>query len=310
VVVSGSGPKQPTAASAVAPGGAAPAWPEGWPAGRLEALIREALDEDVGSGDATCAACLPPGLRARAVLLVKAPGVVAGLPVAARVFAAVDPSIVWRPLAEDGLRVAAPPVRLAEVEGSARAILVAERLALNFLQRLSGIATLTARCVEAAAGRADILDTRKTTPGLRWLERYAVRTGGGRNHRFGLSDGILIKDNHVRACGGVAAAVSAARRRGPQGLRVEVECTTLDEVQAACDAGAEIILLDNMAPELLARAVRLIGGRTRTEASGGVTLANLPQIAATGVDAISLGMLTHSAPALDLSLEVETSEAN
>ncbi len=280
-------------------------WPEGWPAVQLTALCAAALAEDIGSGDVTTEACLPPGARARAVLLGKERGVVAGLPVAAACFALADPGAVWRPLASDGHTMHDVPARLAEVEGSARGLLAAERVALNFVQRLSGIATRTAEAVRIAAGRADVLDTRKTTPGLRWLERYAVRTGGGRNHRFGLADGILIKDNHARAAGGVGAAVRAARRAGPRGLRVEVECESLAQVDEALAAGAEIILLDNMTVPELRAAVQRIAGRARTEASGGITLANLADVVATGVDAASLGSLTHSAPALDVSLEVE-----
>jgi len=280
-------------------------WPAGWPAAALDRLLLAALQEDAGSGDITSELTVPAGLQAHAVLLAKQPGRIAGLPLAARVFGLVDPGVRWRPLLADGAGVTTCPTVLAEVAGNARGLLRAERIALNFLQRLCGIATVTARCVEIAAGRLDILDTRKTTPGLRWIERYAVRVGGGKNHRFGLSDGILIKDNHLRAAGGVTVAVAAARRDGPQGLRVEVECTTLAEVREAVAAGAEIILLDNMAPALLRDAVAVIGGRARTEASGGVTPATLAAVAATGVDAVSLGMLTHSAPALDISLEIE-----
>ncbi len=280
-------------------------WPEDWPAAHLDRLLQAALDEDGGSGDITSALCVPGRLHARAVLLCKQPGVIAGLPVAARVFGLVDPAVHFLPLVEDGCRVVETPCRLAELEGRARGLLRAERVALNFMQRLSGIASVTARCRELAAGRVTVLDTRKTTPGLRYLERYAVRVGGGTNHRFGLADGILIKDNHLRAAGGVAAAVGAARRHGPQGLRVEVECTGLEEVGQAVEAHADIILLDNMSPVQLREAVRIIGGRARTEASGGISPANLAEVAATGVDAVSLGMLTHSAPALDLSLEIE-----
>ncbi len=279
-------------------------WPEAWPGGALDSLLHAALTEDLGSGDVTTECCVPPGLRAKAVLLAKAPGVIAGLPASARVFGLLDPEVRWRPLVGDGARVE-PMTRLAEVEGSARVVLVGERLALNLLQRLSGIATVTARCVAISGGRVDILDTRKTTPNLRWLERYAVRTGGGRNHRFHLADGVLIKDNHVRAAGGVGPAVRQARRLAPQGLRIEVECTTLEEVDAALEAGADIILLDNMAPPMLRAACQRIAGRARTEASGVVTPQNLAEVAGTGVDAVSLGMLTHSAPALDISLEIE-----
>jgi nicotinate-nucleotide pyrophosphorylase (carboxylating) len=279
-------------------------WPAGWPAASLDRLLASALEEDLGSGDVTTLAVVDEGLAARAVFWAKASGVVAGLPVAARVLALVDPEVVFAPLVAEGAAVG-PGTALARAEGRAASLLQAERVALNFLQRLSGVATLTARFVAAAGGRAEILDTRKTTPGLRWLERYAVRLGGGRNHRFGLSDGILIKDNHVRAAGGVAAAVRRARARGPRGLRIEVECTTLEEVDAALQAGADIVLLDNMTPPLLAEAVARVAGRARTEASGGVTLDNVAAVAATGVDAISVGALTHSAPALDISLEFE-----
>lgn len=280
-------------------------WPEGWPAAALQALCAAALAEDLGSGDVTSEVCLPPGAVARAVLLAKHPGVIAGLPVAEACFALADPRLRWSPLVDDGFRVREVPARLALIEGSARGILAGERVAVNFLQRLSGIATQTAAAVALVGGRAAVLDTRKTTPGLRFLERYAVRQGGGRNHRFGLSDGILIKDNHIRAAGGVGLAVRAARARGPQGLRVEVECETLAEVEQALEAGAEIILLDNMTPPQLREAVAAIAGRARTEASGGVSMETLGAVAATGVDAVSLGLLTHSAPALDVSLEVE-----
>lgn len=281
-----------------------PRWPSGWPGTELDRLIATALAEDIGSGDVTSLAVVPEGAQAEAVLLAKQAGVIAGLPVAAAVFAAVDPDLRWQGLASDGVSVTEIPHPLAQVRGSARSILAAERLALNFVQQLSGVATLTARVVAAAGPGIEVLDTRKTTPGLRWLERYAVRMGGGRNHRFGLSDGVLIKDNHVRAAGGVGEAVHQAKQRAPFGLRIEVECTTLTEVEQAVEAGAEIILLDNMPPGILQRAVQRIGGRARTEASGGITLENIAAVAATGVQAVSLGALTHSAPALDISLEI------
>lgn len=280
-------------------------WPEGWPASDLDDLIGRALTEDVGQGDVTTAACVPAGLAARALVVAKQDGVVAGLPVVARVFGRLSPEIRWRALKEDGETVNDPPSRLAEVSGPAAAILAGERVALNLLQRLSGVATLTRAATRLAAGRAEILDTRKTTPGLRWLEKYAVRVGGGRNHRFGLSDGVLIKDNHAAAAGGIAAAVRAARANAPFGLRIEAECRTQQEVAAALSAGADILLLDNMTPDELRRAVTLVAGRVRTEASGGVTLENLATVVATGVDSISLGALTHSAPAVDISLEIE-----
>ena len=278
-------------------------WPAGWPGAALDGLILAALDEDVGSGDVTSAAVVPEGLAAHGVFLIKQAGVLAGLPVVARVFGLVDPGVVFQASVGEGAWVS-PQQAVATVAGSARSLLQAERVALNFLQRLSGTATLTARFVAIVAGRADVLDTRKTTPGLRWMQRYAVRVAGGRNHRFGLDDGILIKDNHIRAAGGVGPAVRRACAGGPQGLRVEVECTTLDEVDAALAAGAEIILLDNMDPPGLRAAVARIAGRARTEASGGISLSNVADVAATGVDALSIGALTHSAPALDISLEI------
>jgi nicotinate-nucleotide pyrophosphorylase (carboxylating) len=208
-------------------------------------------------------------------------------------------------LAADG-DACASGTRLATVEGPAADVLVGERLALNFVQQLSGVATLTRRYVEAVRGtRARVVDTRKTTPGLRALEKYAVRMGGGHNHRAGLDDGILIKDNHLVAAGGVAAAVGAARQGAPHGLKVQVECATLAQVDAALAAGADAILLDNMTPDALADAVRRIAGRALVEASGGVTLATIRAIADTGVDLISVGALTHSAPAVDLSLKIQ-----
>ncbi len=279
-------------------------WPVGWPADQLNALIQLALAEDGTSADVTSEAVVEPDLRAKAVLLAKEPGVIAGLPVADRVFVSVDPDLHWDALVTDGVHVTTVPSRLGTVEGSARSILRAERVALNFLQHLSGIATLTWQAVSKAPG-VEVLDTRKTTPGLRWLERYAVRTGGGRNHRFGLGDGVLIKDNHVRAAGGIRSAVLRARECAPFGLRIEVECTTLAEVSDALEAGAEIILLDNMPTALLAQAVQLIGPRARTEASGGINLDTIAEVARTGVTSLSMGSLTHSARALDVSLEIE-----
>lgn len=279
-------------------------WPVGWPADQLDALMALALAEDAVSSDVTSEAVVEPELRAKAVLLAKETGVIAGLPVVARVFASMDPDLRWVALVSDGVHVTTVPTRLGTVEGTVRSILRAERVALNFLQHLSGVATLTWQAVSQAPG-VEVLDTRKTTPGLRWLERYAVRTGGGRNHRFGLGDGVLIKDNHVRAAGGIRSAVLRAKERAPFGLRIEVECTTLAEVSEALDAGAEIILLDNMPTALLTQAVQLIGHRARTEASGGINLQSIAEVARTGVTSVSMGSLTHSARALDLSLEIE-----
>ncbi len=270
----------------------------------LDAFLRRALAEDIGHGDVTTEAIVPAGARARGVVRVKASGVIAGLDVAARVFALLDPASAWRAEAADGDWIGDVPHDVAEVSGSARALLSGERVALNLLQRLSGIATASRRAVEAAGGRLTILDTRKTTPGLRMLEKWAVRLGGASNHRFALFDGVLIKDNHIRAAGSLGEAVRRARARVAPALRIEVEASTLAEVEEAVRSGADIILLDNMTPAQMREAVAAIGGRARTEASGGITLANLAEVAATGVDYASMGSLTHSAPALDISLKL------
>ncbi len=266
----------------------------------MDDLIERALAEDVGSGDVTTATLVPESATGRAVLTQKAPGVIAGLDVAEAVFHRVDPELSWAPRTPEGEWRGGGPV--AEVRGSSRSILTGERVALNFLQRLSGVATLTARYVEAVAGtRARILDTRKTTPGLRALEKAAVRTGGGINHRVGLFDAILVKENHSAMAGGVGEATRSALGAA-NGLSVEVECATLDEVRAAVEAGAPRILLDNMDTDDLREAVALAAGRAELEASGGISLETVRAIAETGVDFISVGALTHSAPALDISL--------
>ncbi len=258
------------------------------------------LDEDVGSGDRTSESVIPSGTSCQAALLLKEPGVVCGLAVAEAVFRELDPSIVFDATCADGDRHDGG--QLARADGDARALLTGERLALNLLGRLSGIATLTRAYVDAVAGTgAVILDTRKTTPGLRGLEKYAVHCGGGTNHRLGLYDAILIKDNHLRIAGDLRSAV---QRAGTTGLPVEVECERLDQVGEALEAGADRILLDNMPPPLLDEAVRLVAARVPLEASGGVTLATVRRIAETGVDFISIGALTHSARSLDVSLEV------
>ena len=262
----------------------------------------------MGDGDVTTAATVPEAARARATIRQKAPGVIYGLDVAVEVFGALDPSIATERLVSEGeWREDGGPV--LALEGSAGAILTGERTALNFLQRLSGVATMAARCVQAVSGTgAVILDTRKTTPGLRALEKAAVAAGGARNHRFGLFDAILIKDNHAALAGGVGEAVRRAFAYAP-GLALEVECRTLAEVDEALAAGAGRpgfrILLDNMSVAELSHAVRHVGGRAELEASGRVTLQTLREIAGTGVDFISVGALTHSAPALDLSLLLE-----
>jgi nicotinate-nucleotide pyrophosphorylase (carboxylating) len=268
-------------------------------------LLRAAFAEDVGRGDLTTEAAVPRGLRARAEIVAKQEGVLAGLPLLPRLFALVGSgeTLVELHLA-DGVEFEEGAV-LAALSGPVEDLLAGERVALNLLQRLSGIATLARRFVHAVAGtKARIVDTRKTTPGLRLLEKYAVRVGGGQNHRFGLDDGILIKDNHLAAAGGVTAAVTRARKRVPHTLRIEVECTTLAEVEEAIAAGADAILLDNMRPEESRAAVAAVAGRALVEASGGVTLETVRAVAETGVDLISVGALTHSAPAVDLSMRV------
>lgn len=268
-----------------------------------EPLIELALREDIGAGDVTTGAIVSPGVVGRGKIVAKAHGVICGLSIAAAVFRAMDEGIDFLPRVRDGEPVQPGDV-VAVVEGPLRGILTAERVALNFLSRLSGIATLTARFVEAVAPyRAVILDTRKTTPGWRHLEKYAVRCGGGRNHRMGLYDMVLIKDNHVAFCGSIAAAVRRVRD-AEVGVPVEVEVRNLEELREALGLGVDRILLDNFPVEDIAAAVRIAGGRVPLEASGGVTLENVAEIAATGVDYISVGALTHSAPALDLSLEL------
>ncbi|HZO50326.1 MAG TPA: carboxylating nicotinate-nucleotide diphosphorylase [Gaiellaceae bacterium] len=260
------------------------------------------LAEDVGRGDVTSEAVVPAGTRCSASLLLREPGVVCGLAVAEAIFRELDASVTFLRRCEDG--DACEPGELAALAGDARALLAGERTALNLLGRLSGIATLTRRFVDAVAGTGvTILDTRKTTPGLRALEKEAVRCGGGSNHRRGLWDAILVKENHLRLAGGVRAAVE---RAAASGLPVEVECETLDEVREALAAGAARILLDNMTPDELREAVALVDGRVSLEASGGITLDNVRAVAETGVDFISIGALTHSARALDVSLEVLT----
>lgn len=269
----------------------------------LDGLLFAALKEDIGTGDITTNSCIPEDRQAEGRLIAKADGVVCGLAVAARVFRLLDERIVLTPLVQDGDRVGKGEV-LAELSGPARGILTGERVALNLLQRMSGIATATAKAVSAVSGtKAKICDTRKATPGLRVLEKTAVRVGGGHNHRFNLADGVLIKDNHIAAAGGIAEAVRAARAAAPHVMKIEVEAETLEDVQKALDAGAEIIMLDNMDTETMRQAVDLVGGRALTEASGNMGERDLKEVAQTGVDFISIGALTHSVKALDISLK-------
>jgi nicotinate-nucleotide pyrophosphorylase (carboxylating) len=268
----------------------------------LERIVHAALAEDVGAGDVTSEATVPADAVGTAAILVKDPGVVCGLQAVELTFRALDPELEFEAFVRDGDAVEAPAL-VARVSGSLRSILTGERVALNFLGRLSGVATLTRQYVDAVAGTgAAVLDTRKTTPGLRALEKHAVAAGGGRNHRFGLDDAVLIKDNHLRAAGSVADAVE--RVRAATDLPVEVECDTLDQVREALDTGVDAILLDNMTLDELREAVQLTRGHARLEASGGVTLETIRAVAETGVDEISVGALTHSARSLDVSLEL------
>jgi nicotinate-nucleotide pyrophosphorylase (carboxylating) len=268
-------------------------------------VVRRALAEDVGGGDVTTRATVPTDTLGIGTFYAKRTMVVAGLDVAREVFHQLDPSLTFTARTKDGDMCAAGAV-LAVVEGRVAPMLTAERTSLNFLQRLSGIATITRRFVEAAAGRIVVLDTRKTTPMLRALEKYAVSCGGGTNHRAGLFDAMLIKDNHVRIAGGVAAAVARARAAST-GLKIEVEAQSLEDVDAAVAAGVDVIMIDNLSEDEMRQAVRRIGGRARVEISGGVTLDRVPALAAIGADTVSVGALTHSAPAVDISLEIECS---
>lgn len=266
-------------------------------------LVARAIAEDLGSGDVTSRTTVDEAQQARGVLQAKSALVVAGLDVCAEVFRQCDPAMVFEVRWGDGARCERGEI-VAVVTGRARALLTAERTALNILQRLSGIATLTAAYVAAASGRITVLDTRKTTPLFRALEKYAVRCGGGTNHRFGLDDAILIKDNHKRLAGGITPAVTRALAAGT-GLKVEVEVETLDELDEALAAGATAVLLDNFTTYDLRRAVERVAGRAHVEVSGGVTLDRLAEVASTGADVVSIGALTHSAPAVDLSFELE-----
>jgi len=277
---------------------------------RIEAyreLVRHALAEDIGGGDVTTAATVDVRQQARAELVAKSACVLAGLDVFCEALRQCDPGVEITRLACDG-DACAPGTVVATVRGQAAALLTGERTALNFIQRLSGTATLARQFVDAAAGRIVVLDTRKTTPLFRELEKYAVRAGGATNHRMRLDDGVLIKDNHIRLAGGVEAAVSRTRASQP-GMRIEVEAQSLGQVDDALRAGADIVLLDNLTTSDIVEAVRRCRGRAKTEISGGVTLARLPELAATGADYVSVGALTHSAAAADLSFEIEADEA-
>lgn len=275
--------------------------------GPIDSIIDSALAEDIGRGDITSEILIPAELSGKASMLVKADGVLAGIEVAARIFQRIEPEIEIDVLIKDGVTIKKGDIA-AIITGKTISILKGERVALNFIQRMSGIATMTARYVAEIKGySARIYDTRKTTPGLRLLEKYAVRMGGGCNHRMGLDDAVLIKDNHLsalRALGmNLIEIVTKARRNAPPKTTIEVEVTNLGEVNEAVESGADVIMLDNMSLEEMGKAVKVIDGRARVEASGGITLDNVRQVAATGVDIISIGALTHSVKALDISLE-------
>jgi nicotinate-nucleotide pyrophosphorylase (carboxylating) len=273
----------------------------------VEDAVRAALAEDFGrAGDITSQATIPASAQARAVIAArKKPGVLAGLALAQKAFQLVDPALRFEVLAEDGAKFA-PGAVLARIEGPARALLSAERVALNFLGRLCGVATLTSHYAEAIAHtKAKICCTRKTTPGLRAFEKYAVRCGGGVNHRFGLDDAVLIKDNHIAVAGGVVPALRAAKNFVGHLVKIEIEVDRLDQLREALAEGADVVLLDNMSLAQLREAVEMIGGRMMAEASGGIHLGGVREVAETGVDLISSGALTHSAPTLDLGLDIE-----
>jgi nicotinate-nucleotide pyrophosphorylase (carboxylating) len=272
----------------------------------IDPLVLRALEEDLGSGDVTTESCITADARAVAVGVARSELVVCGVHLARRAFQLLDPDAHWTLLASDGARATAG-TKLFRVEGSARSILSAERVALNFMQRMSGIATQTARYVAALpeGSFTRITDTRKTTPGLRVLERYAVRTGGGHNHRDNLGSAVLIKDNHIVAAGGVRAAIERAKRRAPHTSKIECEVDTLEQLELALDAGADIVLLDNMDTPTIEEAVRRTKGRALLEASGGITLERVGELARARVDAISVGALTHSPRAADIALDFE-----
>lgn len=270
----------------------------------LEYIIEHAFREDIGDGDITTNNLVPENSVAKASMTAKADGVIAGLPIAEKVFKKLDPNLIWKPLVKDGDTIKKGDV-IVEMQGSFRALLTGERLALNLMQRMSGIASETAKYVaEVKHTNVQILDTRKTVPGLRTLDKYSVKTGGGTNHRIGLYDLVMIKDNHIKIAGGIAPAVEQIRKSIPSHIKVEVETTNLEEVKEAVFAGADIIMLDNMSNEAMTEAVHLVGGKAKTEASGNMSLERLKGVAETGVDFISIGALTHSVKALDISQNI------
>ncbi|MBZ4645497.1 MAG: NadC [Clostridia bacterium] len=273
--------------------------------GMVDEIISKALSEDIGTGDITTASTIPKDQKISGKFIAKEAGVICGLEVVKKVFEKIDGEIIMIPHVTDGERVNKGDL-IAEIKGPAVGVLTGERVALNFLQRLSGISTKTAQLLEEVKGtKAKITDTRKTTPGLRVLEKYAVRVGGGVNHRFNLSDGILIKDNHIKAAGSITNAIAAARKNAPHTLKIEVEVESMEQIEEALEAGADIIMLDNMGTEEMKKAVARINGRALVEASGNMGEKDLREVADTGVDLISVGALTHTVKAMDISLRFE-----
>jgi len=272
----------------------------------IKSVVDYALKEDIGNGDITTNSLIPIDLQTKATMVAKSTGVIAGLAIAEYVFRTLDKDITWKTFVNDGDKVIKGDLIL-EISGSYRALLTGERVALNFLQRMSGIATMTAKYVEVLNDfKTKILDTRKTVPGLRLLDKYAVMTGGGTNHRIGLYDMVLIKDNHIKIAGGITKAVLQVKKNLPNGIKIEVETTTIEEVQEALAAGVDIIMLDNMTNSIMKESVKLIGDQAKVEASGNMTIERIKEVAATGVDFISIGALTHSVVALDISMNIES----
>lgn len=272
----------------------------------IKSVIDYALKEDIGNGDITTNSLIPIDMQTKATMVAKSTGVIAGLAIAEYVFRTLSMDITWTAFVNDGDKVSKGDLIL-EISGSYRALLTGERVALNFLQRMSGIATMTANYVDTLKDyKTKILDTRKTVPGLRLLDKYAVLMGGGTNHRIGLYDMVLIKDNHIKIAGGITNAVIQIKKNLPDGIKIEVETTTIEEVYEALVAGVDIIMLDNMANSTMEESVRIIGGRAKVEASGNMTMDRLKEVAATGVDFISIGALTHSVTAFDISMNIES----
>lgn len=273
----------------------------------IDQVIRLSLAEDIGNGDITSSNCLSESHTSRGHFLAKSPGILCGTDIARAVFTALDAEVIYEKCYADGATLTGERDVIANVYGRSRSILMGERVALNFMQRMSGVATITREYVNVVCDTGvTIVDTRKTTPGLRAFEKYAVHVGGGRNHRYGLYDAVMIKDNHIRACGTIGQAVAAVRNVIGHTVKIEVEASSLNDVSQAIISGADIILLDNMTTEMMREAVELVGNRAITEASGGITRERLIEIARAGVDVISVGALTHSVPALDISLDLES----